>query len=407
MEKLPPIKLWALLFALPLLAIDWPQWRGVNRDGVSPETGLLKTWPAGGPRLLWKTQGLGEGYSAFSVSKGRLFTQGQRGNQGFVLALDADSGKKLWEKPIGGAFRERRGHGPRGTPSVDGNRLYALGADGSLACLEAATGKEMWSANILKRFGSDVLHWGISESPLIDGERVVVTPGASKASVVALDKISGKTIWQSQSDEAGYSSPILADVGGVRLIIVFTGEGAIGLSAKNGELLWRYDKVSNRTANIATPIYRDGYVFLSSDYGTGCALLKLTPSGGSVQATEVYFNRDMRNHYSSSVLVGDYLYGFSSSVLTAMKFLTGEVAWRDRSVGKGSVAYADGNLYCLSENGVVGLVEATPQGYKEKSRFEIPRGEFPTWTPPVIAGGKLYLREQDNLYCYEIKAPGA
>ena len=186
------------------------------------------------------------------------------------------------------------------------------------------------------------------------------------------------------------------------MVVVFTARGAIGLDLKSGEFQWRYDRVANRTANIATPIVHAGYVFLSSDYGTGCALLKLTPSARGVSASEVYFNRDMRNHYSTSVLIENYLYGFSSGILTAMKFATGEVAWRNRSVGKGSVTYAEGRLYALSEDGVMGLIDATPQEYRERSRFEIHRGSYPTWTPPVIANGKLYLREQDNLYCYNI-----
>ncbi|MEO7649533.1 MAG: PQQ-binding-like beta-propeller repeat protein, partial [Bryobacteraceae bacterium] len=244
----------------------------------------------------------------------------------------------------------------------------------------------------------------ISESPLLDGDRLIVTPGGPGASIVALNKKNGTLIWKSQSDKAGYSSAIVFDFGGIRQIVTLTGQGAVGLAAKNGELLWRYDKISNRTANIATPIYRDGHIFVSTDYGTGCALLKLTVSGGGVKADEVYFNKDMRNHYSSSVLVGNHLYGFSSQILTAMKFDTGEVAWKDRSVGKGSVAYVEGLLYCLGENGTMGLVEAMPESYKEISRFEIQKGEYPMWTPPVIANGRMYLRDQDNLYSYGIKA---
>src|SRR4051794_28138661 len=387
-----------LLFCGATSAADWPQWRGPNRDGISSETGLLDTWPAKGPPLVWKAQGLGEGYSSFSVVGDRLYTQGQQGNQEFVLAFDTNTGKQVWSTPGGRAYHEQRGHGPRGTPTIDGTRLYAMAADGTLLCLETATGKRIWGMNVVEKFSGGGPNWGISESPLVEGERVIVTPGGSGAAVVALEKTKGDLLWKSQSDPAGYSSPIAFDAAGSRKLVVFTGDAAIGLDMKTGAFEWRYNKVSNRTANIATPIVRNGYVFLSSDYGTGCALLKLTPSGRSVAASEVYFNRDMKNHYSSSVLVGDYLYGYSSSVLTAMKFLTGEVAWRDRSVGKGSVAYADRHLYALGEDGVVGLIEATPAGYKEKSRFEISRGSFPTWTQPVVANGKLYLREQDNLY---------
>jgi len=384
-------------------AADWPQWRGPHRDGVSSDTGLLESWPAGGPRLVWKTQGLGEGYSSFAVVGDRLYTQGQQGNQEFVLAFDTNTGKQLWKIPNGRAYHESRGNGPRGTPTTDGARLYALAADGTLVCLDAASGQRIWGVNLIDKFGGRVPTWGISESPLIDGDRVIVTPGGPGASVVALEKLKGDLLWKSQSDPAGYSSPIAFDAGGSRKVVVFTAHGAIALDMKNGDFQWRYDKVANRTANIATPIVHDGYVFLSSDYGTGCALLKLTPGAKSVNASEVYFNRDMRNHYTTSVLVDGYLYGFSSGILTGMKFLTGEVAWRDRSVGKGNVTFAEGNLYAYGEDGAVGLIEATPQAYKEKSRFEIRKGSYPTWTPPVIANGKLYLRDQDNLYCYNIK----
>jgi len=395
----------ALLLAFSVLATaaDWPQWRGIHRDGSSPETGLLNTWPAGGPRLVWKAQGLGEGYSSFAVVGNRLYTQGQTGEEEYVLALDVATGKTVWKTPTGRAYREERGNGPRGTPTTDGSRLYAVAADGTLVCLEMATGKKVWDLNMPRQFGGSVPEWAYSESPLVDGDRVIVTPGGPGASVVALQKETGKVIWKSQSDPAGYSSPMPVDFGGTRMVIVLTARGALGLDVKDGELRWRYDKVANRVANIATPVLRDDHVFLSTDYGTGCGLLKLASNGGSISAAEVYFNRDMRNHYTTSVLVGDTLYGFSSSILTAMNFQTGTVAWRDRSVGKGNCIFAEKNLYCLGEGGVMGLIEATPTAYREKSRFQISPGERPTWTPPVIADGKLYLREQDNLYSYSIK----
>lgn len=384
-------------------ATDWPQWRGLERNGISPETGLLDTWPKGGPPQIWKTQGLGQGYSALAISQGRLFTQGQRGDHQFVLALDAATGKKLWETPTGPAFPQNRGDGPRGTPTVDGDRLFAMAGEGTLASLDARTGGILWKMNIAEKFGGRAPNWGYSESPLVDGSNLIVTPGGPGAAIVALDKKTGNVMWKSQSDPAAYSSPIAAEVGGIRQIIVFTSEGVVGLRPNDGALLWRYDRVANRTANIATPIFENGFVFVSSAYGTGCALLKLTAEGGTVKATEVYFSREMQNHYSTSIVVGDSAYGFSNSILTAMNVETGRVEWRDRSVGKGSVTYADGKLYLLSEDGVVGLAEATSGGYREKSRFEIPRGAFPTWTPLVISGGRLYLREQDNLYCFDIK----
>jgi outer membrane protein assembly factor BamB len=387
-------------FAIIAPAADWPQWRGPDRDGKSAETGLLDSWPKGGPRLLWKAQDLGEGFSSPAIVGDRLYIQGQHGGDQLVMAYDVHTGKQLWRTPAGKSYNEQHGNGPRGTPTVDGARLYALSADGTLVCLEIATGRRVWGLNFVERFGGQPPKSGYSESPLVDGGRLIVMPGGPGASVVALNKNTGDVIWKSQNDKAGFSSAIALDIGGTHALALLTAEAAIGLDAKDGALLWRYPRVANRTANIATPIVHDGYVFYSSDYGTGCVLLKPTPDG---KTAEVYFNRDMRNHYTTSVLVGDYLYGFSSEILTAMEFKTGKVVWKDRSVGKGNCIYADQRLYCLGEDGVAGLIDPTPAAYKEVSRFEIPRGPFNTWTSPAVANGQLYLREQGNLYCYNIK----
>ena len=396
---------WIVALALPLslAAADWPQWRGIHRDGKSPETGLLKQWPAGGPKLLWKAAGLGEGYSNVTVAGGRIYTQGQRGDTQYIMSLDAASGKKLWEVPNGAAYRERRGDGPRGVPTIEGDLLWALSAEGTLSCLQAKTGKKVWSRNAVNDFGGSVPHWGYSESPLLDGNNLIFNAGGNGTAVMALDKNTGNPVWKSQSDPAAYSSAVLAQVGNVKQILTLTSRGALAVRADNGEILWRYDQIANRTANIATPIFHDNAVFYSTDYGTGCALLKLTADGGSVKAKEVYFNRDMKNHHASSILLGDYLYGFSSAILTAMKWSTGEVAWRDRSVGKGSLVYADGRFIALSETGVVGLIEATPAAYKEISRFTFEKSDRPTWANPVISGGQLYIRDQDALYSYNIR----
>ena len=394
-----------LLFALAgqvmaQAGANWPQWRGPNRDGVSKETGLLKQWPADGPPLLWKASGAGRGYSSFSVANGRLYTMGLRGDREFVIAFDIANGKEAWATAHGGAFRNDRGDGPRGTPTVDGDRVYALGGNGDLSAFEAKTGKIIWSKNVLREFGGSNIQWGISESPLVLGNKVLVNAGGRGASIVALNKADGAVIWKSQSDEAGYSSAIPLQVNGGTQVVFFTAQRAVGLDVNDGKLLWEYAKPSNNVANVATPIARANRVFISSDYGTGGGVVEIKPDNN---AQEIYFTKDMRNHHSSSILVGDYLYGFSSAVLTAMKFDTGEIAWRDRSVGKGSLVYADGHLYAFSENGVVGLVEATPDGYREKGRFKIQQDQLPTWAHPVVAGGRLYLRDQDTIYAFDVK----
>jgi outer membrane protein assembly factor BamB len=378
---------------------DWPQWRGANRDGISKETGLLKQWPAEGPPLVWKATGAGGGYSSFSVANNRLYTLGLRGNREFIVAFDVTTGKEAWATAHGGAFRNDRGDGPRGTPTIDGDRLYALGGNGDLSALDTRTGRIIWTMNVLDKFGGSNITWGISESPLVIGEKLLVNPGGPGASIVALNKKDGTLLWKSQSDRAGYSSAMPVQIGNTTQVVFFTHTRAVGLDLKDGKLLWEYGRASNNVANAATPVVRGNRVFVSSDYGTGAGLVEIGAGG----AKEVYFTKDMRNHHSSSILIGDHLYGFSGGILTAMRFDTGEVAWRDRSVGKGSIVFADGHLYALSENGVVGLIEATPAGYKETGRFRIQQDSLPTWAHPVVAGGRLYLRDQDTIYAYDVR----
>jgi hypothetical protein len=384
---------------------DWPQWRGPSRDGISSEKGLLKDWPPAGPPLAWRATGAGNGYSSFATSGGRLFTLGARGNSEYVMAFDAASGKKVWEVSQGQRFGNDRGDGPRATPTIEGDRMYAFGASGDMSALETATGKLLWTVNVLSKFGGSNIQWGLSESPLVLEDRILLNAGGPSASIVALRKTDGSLIWKSQGDEAGYSSAVVQQVGGIRQAIFFTGERALGVNVANGQLLWSYNQVANRTANIATPIVRGNRVFLSSGYDTGAALLEITPKDAvSLTARQVYFTRQMQNHHASSVLIGDYLYGFSDSILTAMQFDTGTVAWRHRSVGKGSVVFADDRLYLFSEQGVVGLAAATAQAYQEHGRFQIQTGSLPTWSHPVVSNGKLFIRDQDTIYAYDVKA---
>ncbi len=380
---------------------DWPQWRGPNRDGKSAETGLLKEWPAGGPPLAWRAGGAGEGYSSFAVVNGRLYTLGARQDSEYLVAFDVASGKRLWETANGKRFVNDRGSGPRATPTVDGDRVYAFGASGDLSAVDAASGKAIWKVNVLSKFGGSNINWGLSESPLVLSDRILVNAGGP---IVALRKTDGSEIWKSGGEPAGYSSAVLHEVGGIRQAIFFTHTRVVGVDVNTGKRLWSYEPVANGVANIATPIVRGNRVFVSSDYGTGAALLELTPAGGGIRAKEVYFTRDMRNHHASSVLVGDHLYGFSAAILTAMQFDTGQVAWRDRSVGKGSLVFADDRLYLYSEGGTVALAEANPAAYREHGRFQIRSGNLPTWSHPVVSTGKLFLRDQDVIYAYDVRA---
>jgi outer membrane protein assembly factor BamB len=389
-------------------AFDWPQWHGPDRTGLSKETGLLQHWPASGPPVAWSVSGLGAGYGSLAVKGDRIFVQALHAAErtSTVSSLNRADGKLVWRKSIGRSGYNDRGPGPRGTPTLDGDRLYALTENGDLACLAAADGAIRWQRNILADFSGRQIPWLISESPLVDGNNVIVTPGGPKAGIVALDKMTGKTVWTSQqlSDEAGYSSPIAADVQGVRVIMTLTSSAGVGVRASDGKLMWRHEPVANDTANIATPVFHDNKVFYTSGYGVGAALLGLTAQAGEVKAQQIYFTREMQNHHGGVVLVNGYLYGFHNSILTCLEFATGKMMWRDRSVGKGTLMYADGNLYLQSESHVVGLAEASPAGYKEKGRFHIQDQGFPSWAHPVVSGGRLYVRDQGMLAAYDIKA---
>ena len=388
-----------------LHAADWPQWQGPDRDRVSKETGLLKEWPAGGPKVVWTATGLGSGYGSMAVAGPRVFVQGMRGTSSTVIALNRADGKEVWSKPLGQPRDNDRGPGPRGTPTVDGDRLYVLTENGDLACLKT-DGAVVWQRNILKEFGGSQIQWLISESPLVDGPHVVVTPGGRGAGMVKLDKMTGKTVWTAKelSDTAGYSSIIAADVQGVRTYMTFTASAGVGVRASDGKVMFRYPKAANQVANIATPIYSNNKVFFTSAYGTGGGLLDLSAQNGEVVSKEVYFTQNMKNHHGGVVLVDGYLYGFSDAILTCLEFATGNQMWRDRSVGKGTVTYADGHLYIQGESNAFALAEATSSGYREKGRFDIPDKGLPSWAHPVISDGRLYVRNQDTLLAYDIKA---
>ena len=388
---------------------DWPGWRGADRTGVSPETGLLKEWPRDGPPLVWKATGLGNGFSTPSVANGRIYLLGGKSNEEYVICLDAKDGKEVWSTKIGGQARVRYS-GTRSTPTIDGDLTFALSSEGDLACLETATGKVKWTKSYRKDFGGSHGTWAYAESPLVDGDLLIGTPGGSRATIVALKKTTGEEVWHtSLSGTAAYSSAIVAEVGGIKQYIQFLSppNGVVGVNAKDGKVLWRYTKSSpqSRGTTITTPVFADGYVFTASGYSTGGGMVKLTADGDKVTAREVYFSKTMDNHHGGIVKVGDALFGTNNSTLVCLDFKSGEKKWSDRCVGKGSIAAADGMLYVRGENGSIALVEATPSGYKEKGRFSQPdRSSEKAWPHPVIAGGRLYIRDQGILLCYAVKA---
>ena len=410
-----PLSALALIaLALPARADDWPQWRGPRRDDVSRETGLLKTWPGGGPTLLWTSEDAGIGYAGLAVVGDRVLTMGADDGREFVLALDVTTGKKVWSTPFAPLFQQNRGDGPRATPTVDGDRVYAVGGQGELVCLEAAAGKIVWQKNLRKDLGGDMMSgWGYSESPLIDGDKVVCTPGGSKGAVAALDKKTGNVLWRSRgfTDKAAYSSLVVGTAGGILQYVQMTGDGVTGVAADDGRLLWRFVRPS-RTAAVPTPIVRDDLVYVSSGYGTGAHLIKLTGDVNGLKAAEGYASKEMVNHHGGVILVGNHVYGHSDSGRWVCQELqTGKIAWADRGVGKGSVTCADGMLYLYSESGgTAALVGATPQAYKEAGRFKVPRqsgrrsARGMLWTHPVVANGRLYLRDQELIFCYDVKA---
>jgi outer membrane protein assembly factor BamB len=379
-----------------VLAADWPQFRGPNRDGISKETGLLKAWPAGGPKVLWKTP-VGEGFSHVVVAGGRLYTMAGDGGDEVAVAHDAATGKRLWRTVIDRKFMSDMGNGSRSTPTVDGGLVYVLSASGKLAALDAKSGKKVWGHDLDEEFSARPPQWGVSTSPLVEGNLLLVAAGGHGGKLaVAFDKKTGKVVWTSESDKPGYAAPIAITVGGVRQVIFFTGSSLSALSPANGKLLWRQPWRTDWDVNAATPIFLPpDKLFVSSGYGVGAALFQIKAANGKATAGEVWRSRGMKNQFSSSVLHNGVIYGFDDSTLKAMDALTGKERWKQRGLGHGSLILADGHLVVLSERGKLVMIEATPGEYKEKGSAQVLEGKC--WTAPTVANGKLYVRNEEQM----------
>lgn len=428
-----PAKKAALLLAacsllLPFAAsADWPGWRNADRTAKAADTGLLDSWPDGGPPLAWRSSGVGYGYSSLAVVDGRLYTLGDVGEKQFVHARSAEDGSPIWKTEIGPGWDDQY-IGARSTPTIAHGHVYALSTEGRLFCLKASDGSVAWKRDLVADFGAALMMakgeymWKFAESPLVDGDRVIVTPGVAGALMVALDAKTGKEIWRTKVTEkalgeagaagTGYSSAVISEAAGVRQYVQLVGRGAIGVEAETGKLLWLYGKVANGIANIPTPLIDGDHVFVSTGYGTGAALLHVKKTAGGVAAEEVYFHAGdtMQNHHGGMILDGGHVYlgtAHNKGFPLAVEMKSGKIAWgpiRNDGRGSAAVAFADGHLYFRYQDGLMVLIEATPDEYRERGSFKIPDVDQFSWSHPVITGGHLFLREQDNLFAYDLRA---
>jgi outer membrane protein assembly factor BamB len=393
------------------IAADWPQWRGPTRDDHSPDTGLLKEWPATGPKLVWLNKTAGLGYAGYSIVGNQLFTMGLRDEQELLIALDATTGKELWAAPVGAKYPNGWGDGPRMTPTVDGNRVYAVGGQGNLICAQTTDGKPLWQKSQTADLGGKLQGWGYTVSPLVVGDKVICSPGGPQGTMAALNKLTGEVVWRSAelTDDTQYSSPILVEHAGKKQVVQLVTQRLFAVDPDNGKVLWKSD-FPGRTAVIPTAISQGDYIYVTAGYGAGCKLVKIAADGNSVE-TVYENNKVMKNHHGGVVLVEGKVYGYSDGPgWLCQDFLTGSEVWTSKPLGKGAIHYADGMLYCLDErSGEVVLVEASPKGWNEKGRFKLaplsaqrnPQGGI--WPHPVVVNGRLYLRDQELLYCFDVK----
>ena len=398
-----------LLAASNAIAADiWPVFHGIDGTNKSPDTGLLKEWPDDGPELLWQIDGLGSGYSTVSVANGMIYTAGNVDEKTIVTALDMD-GKVVWTAQNGEGWKENF-PGTRGTPTVDGDRVYHESPFGNVICLNAKNGDKIWELNILEEFEGENITWALSESLILDGNRLICCPFGKKASVVALEKKTGEVIWAAESteDKAGYGTPVLVEDRGIRMILTMNQKAVVGVDADSGKLLFRHPHETKYDVNVLIPVFHEGQVYVSSGYGTGSQMLKLIVDGKAVSVEQVWETKNLDNHHGGVILLDGCIYGTDmKGKWVCLDWKTGEEKWSEKGIGKGSVTYADGLLYGFNENEnkrTVGLIKPNPEAYELVSEFQLPEGgKDKCWAHPVIIGGRLYLRHGDLLFAYDVK----
>ena len=385
---------------------DWPQWLGPNRTGISSETGLLTTWAADGPTVVWEKE-LGEGFSGISVAEGRIYTMFSAGEDEFVICLDEETGREIWRFRTGAKFYERQGgNGPRSQPTVDGDRVFVLSAEGWLYALNAKDGKKLWLVDLYDGLGSRVPKFGFSTSPLVENDLLLLEVGTRQGTFIALDKTNGAVKWASQNDVVSYSSPIAVDIAGIRQVVFVSGEAAVGLSPADGSLYWRFPWPTSYDLNVATPILvPPDYIFISSGYDHGAALLQISRTGDGLSVKKVWESRGMKNHFGTSLLIGDYIYGFDNAILKCIEAETGKEQWKRRGYGKGTLIYADGQLIILSDKGKLALADASPTSFRENVSAQVLSGKC--WTPPTLANGKIFVRDLHKIVCLDVSGARA
>ena len=388
--------------------LSWIGWHGQNHDNISAEKNLLKDWPKEGPKLLWKFDACGRGFSSVNIAGGMIFTAGDIKGKTVITALDL-GGKLLWTAQNGegsmGKMLILKYPGSKSTPVYSERMLYQLNGSGDLIALEAKTGKKVWGLNLVKDFKGKAGNWGYAETVTIDGGNLLCMPGGSDALIIALDKKTGKKVWASEGikDDASYCSGALITHKEKRQYLTMSAKNALGLDPATGKILWNFEHITKYDINPITPVYKDGFIYITSGYGSADAMIKLSDDGAS--ASQVWSSKKLDCQLGGVVLVDGYVYGSGDTVKGwhCLDWKTGNEMWVNKGVGAGAVLYADGMLYCLGENGQVALVEASPSSYKEHGTFSLPDGGDKSWNHPVILDGRLYLRRENNLYAYDIK----